>query len=147
MLRFRQLRAEDAAPQLWEQAALGKLLSPENTPAAMLERGSTVYVLYDGELPAGILSVAKAPTATKPVCGVVETVAVLEQYRRHGFGRILMGIAANLLAERRIWFLAGNVPADETAEKFASAIGLKPAESLSGMWMLDLSDVSGLRYG
>lgn len=147
MLRFRQIRQSDADPQKWQNTALAALLGGEQYPAERLAAGSTVIVMYDADVPAGLIAVSAKTVGEKPRCGVVEHVVLLPQYRRHGFGRILMGMAANLIAERQIWFAAGAVPEDETAQKFAAAIGFRAAGQPEGMWVLDLSDVEGLRYG
>ena len=147
MLRFRQIKQTDATPEKWTGTALSALLGGDSYPAERLNAGCTVIVMYDGAKPAGLISVSPETVGEKPRCGIVETVVLLPEYRRHGLGRILMGMGANLIAERQIWFLAGNVPDDDTAQKFAAAMGLKPVDWLGGMWVLDLSDVDGLRHG
>ena len=147
MLRFRQIKKKDADPEKWNGTALAALLGGGSYPAERLNADCTVIVMYDGDKPAGIVTVSPQTVGEKPRCGIVETVALLPEYRRHGLGRILLGMAANLIAERQVWFLAGNVPDDETARKFAAAMGLKPVGWLESMWVLDLSDVSGLRHG
>ena len=147
MLQFHMLSDADAAPEKWQGTALSALLGGADYPADRLSCGCTVIAMYDSTLPAGLLCVSGDTTDSTPVCGIVETVVLLPEYRRHGLGRILMGMAANPLALRQILCLSVRVPDTQEAQAFAAAIGLTPADWLSGMQVLDLSDVDGLRYG
>ena len=147
MLHFRKITAADAAAVSWEQAALTALLPSPDYAAAMLAAGGTVILLTDDGIPAGLLAMPAETVGERPVCGLIDLVVLLPEYRRHGLGRILMGMAANEFAERGIWFLAGKVPADPTAQAFAEAIGMKRTADSAELSVLDLSDVEGLRYG
>ena len=147
MLLFRKLNPDTEAAIDWNAQAITPLLPSPNHAAETLSQNGTVVVILDGETVLGLLSLADGTTDTKPPCAVVTHLTVLPQSRRHGLGKMLMGLAANITAERFVWFLAGKVPPTEEAEKFAAAIGMKQREWLSDMPVLDLSDVDGLRYG
>ena len=147
MLQFHMLSDADAAPEKWQGTALSALLGGADYPADRLSCGCTVIAMYDSTLPAGLLCVSGDTTDSTPVCGIVETVVLLPEYRRHGLGRILMGLAAGEALDRQIWFLAGAVPQTAEAEGFADGIHMKQTEWFADLRVLDLSDVEGLRYG
>ena len=150
MLRFRKITEEDINRCHWETEPLSALLSYPDTAEglrASVARRNTVIVMFDGETPAGFLEIAAEPTEGKPVCAVITQLAVLESYRRHGLGRMLMVLAADDTAGRGIWFLAAHVPETEAAQGFAKAVHMKQTEWYDDMLLLDLSDVEGLRHG
>ena len=147
MLLFRKLSAETEQKIDWAPQEITSLLPAPSHAADTLAAGGTVFVILDGETVLGLISLAKDTTDTKPPCAVITHLSVLPAVRRHGLGRMLAGLAANDTAERSVWFMAGKVPADETAQAFAKAIGFKERAWLAEMPVLDLSDVDGLRYG
>lgn len=147
MLLFRRLRAATEAQIDWSTQEITPLLPAPDHAAKTLAQNGAVFVILDGEKVLGLISLAERLTESKPPCAVVTHLTVLPALRRHGLGRMLMGLAANETAERSVWFLAGKVPETEEAQAFAAAIGMKEREWLAEMPVLDLSDVDGLRYG
>ena len=147
MLLFRKLNEKTEAQIVWQNQEITPLLPAPSFAEETLSAGGTVFVIIDGEAVLGLISIAPGTTDTKPPCAVITHLTVLPAVRRHGLGRMLMGLAANDIAGRSVWFLAGKVPATEEAEAFAKKIGLRQREWLAEMPVLDLSDVDGLRYG
>ena len=147
MLIFRNLTPETEQQINWRQQEITALLPDPGYAAAVIAAGGTVFVILDGENVIGAVSLSAETTATRPVCGIVEQLAVLPQFRRQHLGRMLMGLAANAAADRSVWFLTGSIPETEEARAFAASVGMKQTEWLPDMPVLDLSDVDGLRYG
>ena len=148
MLRFHKMNQTDLSRSDWEQEPLAALL-PDGKEYLMrrLAAGDTLFIMYDGEKPVGLLEMDAAPVGEKPKCARVGLVVLLPEYRRHGLGRMLMCLAAGEAVERQLWFLAGTVPETEEAEGFAKAIHMRKTEWFSDLHVLDLSDVEGLRHG
>ena len=148
MLRFRKLNAADTEAQIWQKTPLTALL-PDGliTITAHLEKGDTVFVLFDAEQPVGLLILNQEPVGEKPRCLIVEQIILLPEYRRHGLGRMLMTLAAGEAVERRIWFLAGHLPRTPEAAGFAAAVHMQQTDWFEDLLLLDLSDVEGLRHG
>lgn len=147
MLLFRKLNSETEKLIGWAPQEITPLLPAPDFAAGTLSAGGTVFVILEDEKVLGLIALAQELTDSRPPCAVVTHLTVLPQLRRHGLGRMLMGLAANDTAERSVWFLAGHVPETEEAQGFAAAIGMKQRAWLAGMPVLDLSDVDGLRYG
>lgn len=148
MLRFHKMKQAELELTEWQAEPLSALL-PEGAEYyhKALQNGDTLFVLYDEKKPVGLLGMAAETVGEKPACAVVTNIVLLPEYRRHGLGKMLMGLAAGEAVERRIWFLAGSVPHTAEAEGFASAIHFRQTEWLPDMAVLDLSDVEGLRHG
>ncbi|HAG12233.1 MAG TPA: hypothetical protein DCG49_00025 [Ruminococcus sp.] len=148
MLRFRKLKPADLPKTDWRSEPLSALL-PDGAAyfAQTLEAGDTLFVIFDEGKPVGVLEMDREPFGEKPQCANVGLVMLLPEYRRHGLGRMLMVLAAGEAVERKLWFLSGAVPDDADAKAFAAAIHLNPTEWFTDRYVLDLSDVEGLRYG
>ena len=148
MLRFHKMKQTELSQHGWTQEPLSALL-PEGADylAQKLAAGDTLFVMYDGEKPVGLLEMDAAPVGEKPKCARVGLVVLLPEYRRHGLGRMLMCLAAGEAVERQLWFLAGAVPETEEAQGFAKAIHMQQTEWFPDLQVLDLSDVEGLRHG
>ncbi|MCQ2408600.1 MAG: GNAT family N-acetyltransferase [Oscillospiraceae bacterium] len=148
MLRFRKIQPSDLDKTDWMQAPLTALL-PEGADylSTHIRNGDTVFVILDDDKLVGLLEMEAETVGERPRCAVVGTTVILPEYRRHGLGRILMGLAAGEALERQIWFLAGAVPQTAEAEGFADGIHMKKTEWFEELRVLDLSDVEGLRYG
>ena len=147
MLRFRKLRESDLTVFDLEHAELTGLLPSPGYYAETLARGDMLLVILDGETPVGLLEMAAEPVGEKPRCAWVSRVLILPALRRHGLGRMLMALAAGEAAERKLWFITGEIPDTEEAAAFAKAIHLLPDSRFGGRILLDLSDVEGLRHG
>ena len=152
MLKIRKIQPADAQALTESGAPLLDVLPAKDFAAAVLSKGGTVFLMYEDGVPAGLCALASPAEdiGEKPRCARLLYVAVQPASRRHGLGRILTGLAANEVAERteeKVWFLAADAPAEPDAAAFAAAMGMKPATQLPGMLTLDLSDVSGLRFG
>ena len=148
MLRFHKMKQTELSQHDWTQEPLSALL-PEGADylAQKLDAGDTLFVMYDGEKPVGLLEMDAAPVGEKPKCARVGLVVLLPEYRRHGLGRMLMCLAAGEAVELQLWFLAGAVPETEEAQGFAKAIHMQQTEWFANLQVLDLSDVEGLRHG
>ena len=148
MLKFRKMKPQDIANTDWTAEPLAALL-PEGAAffAQVLEKGDTLFVLFDDGKPVGLMEMERDPVGTKPQCAVVGTVVMLPEYRRQGLGRMLMALAAGEAVERGLWFIAGTVPETEAAQGFAKSIHMLPSEWFTDRFVLDLSDVEGLRHG
>lgn len=150
MLKFHPLKEADLAAYDWAHEPLTALL-PEGEER--LRRGLAaddllLTVFDEAEKPIGMLILLQTPTAGKPVCAVVEQIVLLEPYRRHKIGRMLLSLAAGAAVERGIWFLAAEVPADnEAAQGFAEAMHFRKTPWYDEYLLLDLSDVEGMRHG
>ena len=147
MLKFHPLKAEELAALDWQNQPLAAELPSPDFAAKSLAEGNMLLTIFEEGKPIGMLELKQQPTDGKPRCAVVGTVVLLPAYRRHGLGRMLMAIAASTVAERGIWFLAGDVPDTPEARGFAAAIHMKQTQWYEDLWLLDLSDVEGLRYG
>ena len=152
MLKIRKIQPADAQALTASGAPLLAVLPAGNYAEQVLSQGGTVFLMYEDGIPAGLCALASpaADTGEKPRCARLLFVAVQPGSRRHGLGRILMGLAANEVAERqenKVWFLAADAPSDPGAAAFAAAMGMKPAQNAEHLLILDLSDVSGLRFG
>lgn len=115
------------------------------TLSAALENGLTPLLMLVEGRPVGAILLGAQPEGEKPVFLRVCGMAVLPEVRRHGLGRMLMSIAAGESVQRQVWFLGADAPGGEDASGFAKAMHFKPAEN--GTWLLDLSDVEGMRHG
>lgn len=148
MLRFHKMKQTELSQHNLAQEPLSALL-PEGADylAQKLAAGDTLFVMYDGEKPVGLLEMDAAPVGEKPKCARIGLVVLLPEYRRHGLGRMLMCLAAGEAVERQLWFLAGAVPETEEAQGFAKAIHMQQTEWFADLQVLDLSDVEGLRHG
>ena len=148
MLRFRKIKPSDLDKTDWTNEPLAALL-PEGADylSAHIRNGDTVFVIFEDDKPVGLLEMNAETVGEKPRCAVIGTTVILPEYRRHGLGRILMGLAAGEALDRQIWFLAGAVPQTAEAEGFADGIHMKQTEWFADLRVLDLSDVEGLRYG
>ncbi len=147
MLRFRKLRDSDLTAYDWEHAALTGLLPSPDYYKETLARRDMLLVIFDGDKPLGLLEMAAEPFGDRPPCAWVGRVLILPELRRHGLGRMLMALAAGEAAERKLWFITGDIPDTEEAAAFAKAIHLLPDDRFGGRVLLDLSDVEGLRHG
>ena len=148
MLKFHPLNEADLDARDWTQEPLTALLpGGAEYLRGMQKKGNLLLTVFDGEKPVGMLVMEQTPTAGKPVCAVVDTVVLLEEYRRHGLGRMLICLAAGAAVDRQIWFLAGAVPETEAARGFAGAIHMRKTPWYDDLWLLDLSDVEGMRHG
>ena len=148
MLRFHKLKQADLALTDWQKEPLSAMLpGGAHYYETMLREGNTLFVLFDDQMPVGILEMEAEPVGEKPKCAVVGNVLLLPEYRRRGLGRMLMCLAAGEAAGRQLWFLAGAVPETGEAAAFARAIHMKQTHWFDDMLVLDLSDVEGLRHG
>jgi GNAT superfamily N-acetyltransferase len=147
MLKFRKLKESDLAETDWEQAALTALLPSPSYWEDAVSAGAAVIVIFDGETPVGMLEMDAKPTESRPACAKVNRVLILPELRRHGLGRMLMALAAGEAVSRQLWFIAGAVPETEEAQGFAAGIHLRKSEWFDDLFVLDLSDVEGLRHG
>ena len=103
MLRFHKMKQTELSQHDWTQEPLSALL-PEGADylAQKLAAGDTLFVMYDGEKPVGLLEMDAAPVGEKPKCARVGLVVLLPEYRRHGLGRMLMCLAAGEAVERQL---------------------------------------------
>ena len=147
MLKFRKLKKSDLAETDWEHAALTGLLPAPSYWADALSADAVLFVIFDGEKPIGMLEMDAKPTESRPACAKVNRVLILPELRRHGLGRMLMALAAGEAVERKLWFIAGSVPDTEEAQGFAAGIHLRKSDWFDDLFVLDLSDVEGLRHG
>ena len=147
MLRFRKLREDDLTAYDWNSAELTGLLPSADYYAEALSCGNMLLVIFDGETPIGLLEMDAEPDGTHPPCAKVSRLLILPALRRHGLGRMLMALAAGEAAERRLWFISGDIPDTPEAAAFAKAIHMLPDSRFDGRVLLDLSDVEGLRHG
>lgn len=148
MFRIRKLKSTDLEQIDWTREPLSAML-PQGSDyiTQHLAQGDTLLVLFIDDKPAGLLEMDANPIGEKPRCAVIGQLVLLPEYRRHGFGRMLMVLAADAAASQQIWFLAGRVPHTAEAERFAAAIHMKQTAWFADLHVLDLSDVEGLRYG
>lgn len=148
MLKFRKMKPQDIAGIDWQAEPLSALLPGAAAYFAdVLANDATLFVLFDDGKLVGLLEMERDPVGEKPKCAVVGTVVILPAYRRQGLGRMLMTLAAGEAVERQLWFIAGTVPDTEEAQSFAKRIHLLPSEWFTDRYVLDLSDVEGLRHG
>ena len=147
MLRFRKLRESDLTAFDLEHAELTGLLPSPAYYAETLAKGNLLLVILDGEKPLGLLEMAAEPVGDRPPCAWISRLLILPALRRHGLGRMLMALAAGEAAERRLWFIGGEIPDTEEAAAFADAVHMRPDSRFGGRVLLDLSDVEGLRHG
>ena len=148
MLKFHPLRQEDFDARDWDAEPLTRLL-PDGAEALRkrAEAGDLLLTVFDADRPVGMLMLNREPTDGRPVCAVIEAVVLLEEYRRHGLGRMLMSLAAGAAVDRQIWFLAAAVPETDAARGFAAAMHMRKTPWYDDLWLLDLSDVEGMRHG
>lgn len=141
MLRFRKLQFADLQSDVWRNQAdfaqICQAISPEDT----------LFAAFLDDVPAGILTMKPGCTDSKPPCAMLDLLFIRPDCRRQGIGRILTALAAGDAVERQLWFLAAKPPAQPDAVAFAEAIHLRKTDWLSDFYVLDLSDVEGLRYG
>ena len=147
MLRFRKLRESDLSAYDWAAAELTGLLPSADYYAETLAKGNMLLVIFDGDIPLGLLEMEAEPDSGRPPCARVSRVLILPALRRHGLGRMLMALAAGEAAERKLWFISGDIPDTPEAAAFAKAIHMLPDSRFDGRVLLDLSDVEGLRHG
>ena len=147
MLRFRKLKEHDLTEFDWSAAELTALLPSPAYYRETLEKGNMLLVILDGEKPLGLLEMEKEPDGTRPPCARISRLLILPALRRHGLGRMLMALAAGEAAERKLWFLSGDIPDTPEAAGFAEAVHMLPDSRFDGRVLLDLSDVEGLRHG
>ena len=119
MLQFHMLSDADAAPEKWQGTALSALLGGADYPADRLSCGCTVIAMYDSTLPAGLLCVSGDTTDSTPVCGIVETVVLLPEYRRQGVARTLESFLIDRELEQ------GNLPYCQVFRDNAASLALQ----------------------
>ena len=148
MLRFRKLKESDLSKTDWSAEPLTALLpAGADYIPQHLAAGDTIFVIFEEGKPIGLLEMDAQTVGEKPRCAVIGYAVILPDCRRRGLGRMLMTLAAGEAVERQIWFLAGSVPQEETAQRFADAVHFRMTEWFETLRVLDLSDVEGLRYG
>ncbi|MCQ2417653.1 MAG: GNAT family N-acetyltransferase [Oscillospiraceae bacterium] len=148
MLLFRKMKPQGIRSINWTEEPLTQFVPDgEGFFAKIIAENHTLFLLFEEGRPIGMIVMEKDAVGQKPKCAAIRNLVILPEYRRRGLARMLMVIAAGEAVERQLWFMAGSVPETEDAQAFAKSVHMQPSEWFSDKYVLDLSDVEGMRHG
>ena len=149
MLQIGTLTQEQHSFRTAIEALLGMPINPD----ALQAQGGTIQIATEEDALIGAFLLSGERLGEQAQYAVVSALAIAPAYRRHGMGRMLAALAANLAMQQGVGFLYAEVAQEAGVQVFAARIGatetaaLRPCPAGAIPMCLDLTQIEGLRHG